>query len=280
MKVSHYCLTCPSTKALQRLTFLTGFLHYYKRQYGLICHFKYYLSSSSYNRCGFNIFTFSYPIVSLYWYTVFHLINNQCLYDSTNVHFRAMSYSYFLSYPSPAPRLMRSFWFLLTQFAISVYLIPCKCSSSSVMPTHLLSSAPTNTSHIKYSIKSSLFHRDLLPALFCSSDLALTFCTRLSKPLAKLVISRLCFIALSSWACVMDFVCFSFLVFSSSSFVEKGAKEVNSLTSCTSKNAFILFSHMIYTMDNLEVEIFLRILKVSFCYLSNPVLLLRSLVAF
>lgn len=53
----------------------------------------------------------------------------------------------------------------------------------------------------------------------------------------------------------MDFVCFSFLVFSPSSFVEKGAGEVNSLISCTSKNTFILFSHMIYTMDNLEVEI-------------------------
>lgn len=58
-----------------------------------------------------------------------------------------MCYSYFLSYPSP--RLMLSFWFLLTQFAISV-LIPCKCFTSSVMPTHLLSPAPTNTSHLKY----------------------------------------------------------------------------------------------------------------------------------
>lgn len=46
------------------------------------------------------------------------------------------------------------------------------------------------------------------------------------------------------------------LLFSSSSFVGKGAKEVNSLSSCTSENAFILLSHVIYAMDNIEVEHF------------------------
>lgn len=67
----------------------------------------------------------------------------------------------------------------------------------------------------------------------------------------------------------MDSMSFYFLVFSSRSFLGKDAREVNSLSSCISKNAFILLS-CDYAMDNIEVEHFFRVLEALFCYLLKP----------
>lgn len=54
-------------------------------------------------------------------------------------------------------------------------------------------------------------------------------------------------------ACFEDPMSFSYFY---SSFVGKGAKKVNSFSSYTSENTFILLSHVIYAMDNIEVEHF------------------------
>ena len=168
------------------------------------------------------------------------------LYDSINVYFRAMSHPYSLSYPSPVPKLLVYLSCLLTRFATSTAFIPCQCFGSSVVPTHL----PPRCLSYQIFCQVLVAPWRSVPAAFCPPGLVLTICMgfqALSKVLR-------CFAALLSWAHATDHV--FLLVFSSSSFVGKSGREVDSLSSCISQNAFILLWHVIFTMDSMEVEFF------------------------
>lgn len=148
---------------------------------------------------------------------------------------------------SPVPKLMVYLSCWLTPCATPTAFIPCQCSSSSVTPTHL---SPWDASPVKYSVKSLLFPGDVSRCSLPSRSSAdrLLGLSRLPQSFMLLC----CSAKLSP--CCRPHV---FLpMFSSSSSVGKSAGEVNSLSSCRSKNAFVLLSHVIYTMDGTEVEFF------------------------
>ena len=136
------------------------------------------------------------------------------------------------------------------------------------MPTHL-SPLICLSYHVFYQI--FCFPGDLSPTVSSPPDLA-GHCGSPSPLqswtlwLATLVY---CFPMLVAW--LDDPMSFSYFY---SSFVGKGAKGINSFSSYTSENSFILLSHVVYAMGNIEVEHFFLIFegvvllsfKTQFCY--------------